>query len=383
MPAPTLVSDSGGDLMRYIETMDVKLSDRSKHEYTARLKEIRRQIPAGGDTLTPEMVLEQLRSLVGARRIAASTFRIYKSAVMYWLGQQAQALIASDGDHGDYSRAFQMLRTIAYAGKAGGLERTSAKKLKAFPQECVAALVKFAQERGHRAPNAVRAVAFAKANLLVGLRPSEWFDTAFGSYLTRDDKGDLVRDPQGRICFTPMLIVENAKATHGRGNGQRRELVLHGITADELKTLVHFREIALQFLSRHPQASRKKLTNVLFRPINNMIRRALLASGYANRAIPACYSTRHQAMADFKASGISPREIAAFFGHSSQYTHRQHYGHKRHGARAVTFRPSQECLARVAVRKAPHAPEVLPALLATEIDTWAAEQLSRKTPETP
>lgn len=378
-----ITSDSSGDLMHYIAEMDNRLSDRTKREYTTRLKEISKKIHLDGGTLTPDMVIIQLNKLVATNEIAQSTFRIYKAAIMYWIGQQAQALMASGDDYGDYARTFLALRDIRHAQLARGAERTSAKKLKAFPKECLDSLIKYAEDRGHRAPNAVRAAAFAKANLLVGLRPVEWFDASLATYFRRNEDGIIMRDIQGRIQFEYMLVVNNAKATHGRGNGKQRELVLHEITADELKALMHFLDIVTKFKERHPaDIETKKLTNLLYRPMNNMIRRSLAASGYAARDIPSVYSTRHQVVADFKASGIGKREIAAFFGHSSDATHREHYGRKRSGSRGVTFQASLESVMRVTDRSMISRPDAIPPELAIDAEMWMAEQISRKTPST-
>ncbi|MDB6014782.1 MAG: hypothetical protein JWL65_7032, partial [Gammaproteobacteria bacterium] len=303
--------DSPGTLIDYIEGMDARLSDRTKQEYVTRLKELTKGIRSATEALRPEHLVAHLKALIAAGQIAQATFRMYKSAIRYWLGQQAQALLAGDGDTAEYARAFHDLGTLQYERRSDAPARTSTKKLKVFPPDCVDALAAFAQARGQRAPNAVRATAFVRANHLVGLRPGEWFDAAFASYLHRDERGEYLRDAKGRMRFVPALIVENAKATHGRANGPRRELLLYGANAEELKALMHFRAMVMEFQARHPKAQRRRLTNLFYRPLNNAIRRALAAAGFAPSDIPACYSTRHQCVADFKASGVSPREIAA------------------------------------------------------------------------
>jgi hypothetical protein len=343
------------------------------------MREISKKIRlTGGNTLKPAMVLARLREMVERKEIAESTFRGYKSAIMYWIAQQSQALIASNDDASDYARSFTELRGISH-DKLRSAERTSAKKLKAFSDECRQALVKFARERGHHAPNAARAAAFVEANLLVGLRPTEWFNARPATYLLRHEDGTFVRNPEGQIRFQHMLIVDNAKATHGRGNGKQRELLLKDITPQEMKALMLFWTIAMKFRERHPKdIQAKTLTNLFYRPMNNMIRRALSASGFAARDIPSVYSTRHQVVANFKATGVSKREIAAFFGHSSDETHREHYGYKRNGGRGVTFHASPESVAQVTLRTVIRQPEALPDDLAIHIDSWMQEQENRK-----
>lgn len=371
--APTLLS--------YVAQMDNRLSDRSKVEYSRRLKELTRRMQPPPAELTPEMVAALIRRAASSGEVADSTFRSYKSAAMYWLGQQAQALIASGGDHADYDKAFEQLRGIKYDKTVPNQARTSARKLKFFPEQVVPILEEYARTHP-RAPNAHRAAAFARANLLVGLRPIEWFEASLASYLLRDREGRPLRDRQGRLQFVPMLVVSNAKTTHGRGNGPQRELLLHDISADELKAIMHFQQIAAAYKARQPDGvSAKDLAARFYGPINTMIRRALTSAGYAARDIPSTYSARHQVVADFKAANLDKAVIAAYFGHRSIHTHKEHYAPKRHGGRAVTFRPSPESLSAVTTHRITQRPESISPTVAAEAVRWAAEMEARKQPE--
>lgn len=56
--------------------------------------------------------------------------------------------------------------------------------------------------------------------------------------------------------------------------------------------------------------------------------------------VPTIYSTRHQAVADAKQSGMSPIAMAAMFGHSSIVTARRHYGKSAMGSGRTMVRPS-------------------------------------------
>lgn len=375
-------NDPHGTLMAYIDQMDDRLSDRTKQEYSTRLKEISKNLRHTGDTVTPDMLVEHVRNLVVSGQIASSSYRSYKSAITFWLGQQTRAVIEGGGNPSNYARAFDSLQSLKYAQTAPSSKRTSAKKLKYFPSECLDALTKYSEERGNRAPNAAKAAAFAKANLLVGLRPSEWFNATLASRLCTNSKGEYIRDSQGRLKFDNMLIVENAKTTHGRGNGHQRELLLHGISANEMTDIVYFLNMARSEKERHPMnMDAKTLSNLFYRPMNNMIRRALIASGFALKDIPSLYSTRHQAVADFKASCVNKREVAAFFGHSSDYTHAAHYGHKKHGGRNVLFRPSPECLSRVNIKSVTKQREAIPQNIAADVENWVKERDSRNGPD--
>ncbi len=377
---PSSAEMTGNTFAAYIATMDERVSDRSKTEYAGRLRELRAKIAGAEDTLTPGMLVAVLQLIAEEGVSAESTVRTFKSAVKYWLGQQARAQVASGGDYTEYEAAFQTLTNLKYERKPGAARRGASVKLKHFPDECVDALARFAAERGPRAPTIARALAFVRANLLVGLRPSEWFNASFMSYFPKAPSGELMRDAKGNLAFEHVLTVDNAKATHGRGNGVRRELMLLEITTDELTTLMNFWRIAQEFAARFPPGTDpKKINELFYGPINTAIRRALGQAGFGARAIPSAYSTRHQVVADFKASDVTAREITAWFGHSSEATHKKHYGRKSHGGRGVMFRPTPESIAQV---KAPTLGRrdhtLVPTHVAQEAADWVKTRESRR-----
>ena len=81
--AKVVGSEASNTLMGYIAQMDNRLGDRSKREYTNRLKEMSKKIQrrtGNAETLTPDMLIEQISTEVTANGIADSTFRMYKSA---------------------------------------------------------------------------------------------------------------------------------------------------------------------------------------------------------------------------------------------------------------------------------------------------------------
>jgi integrase len=370
----------GVTLAAYIATMDQRLSDRSKAEYTGRLRELRAKIDGAGDTLTPGMLLNVIKKIVVEGQAAESTVWTYRSAVMYWLGQQAQAQMAAGSGYGDYASTFEELTALKYSRQAGAPRRGASLKLKHFPDECLAALESYAVERGHRAPTIGRALAFVRANLLVGLRPTEWFHASFMSYFPQHPSGALQRDEGGNLLFEHVLTVENAKATHGRGNGSRRELMLIGVTTEELTALMNFWRIAQEFAGRFPpNTDQKKISDAFYRPINTAIRNALSRAGFGARDIPSVYSTRHQVVADFKASEISSTAITAWFGHSSEATHKKHYGRKRHGGQGVTFRPTPESIAQVAPPSFGRRDyTIVPPQVVRDAEDWVKTQESRR-----
>lgn len=62
---------------------------------------------------------------------------------------------------------------------------------------------------------------------------------------------------------------------------------------------------------------------------------------------PTLYSTRHQAIANAKATGINDIMIASLFGHISPVTNRKHYGKKQYGNTSCRLVPSVENLMMV------------------------------------
>lgn len=73
-------------------------------------------------------------------------------------------------------------------------------------------------------------VAFVDANLVVGLRPVEWF---FPFPFCCAVKGPKL-----------TAIVENGKATHGRANGLKRYLILDDLKHEESKKDIPLLELA-------------------------------------------------------------------------------------------------------------------------------------------
>lgn len=374
-------------LEAYIASMDERISDRTKREYTTLMDGVARKIlgsNGNAESITAHNVVTHLTHLAAEKTVASSTFRLTKSAAMYWLACAAKTLMDAGEDISEHRQAYEAFGKLRYVEAASEL-RTSGKKLKSFGTEARDALKVAAESRGRRSPNIARAASFVRANLLVGLRPNEWFDASFASYLQRDEDGSLSRNSDGSLVFTPMLVVENSKATQGRANGLVRELLLHNASVDELKALMHWWHLAIQHRERHPVSTEnKKLTDNLYKPLNAAIRRALASAGFSATNIPSTYSTRHQVIADWKKAGIAPRVIAAFFGHRSQHTQSDHYAKKRSGqggATSTKFGPSPESLSRVNApgQSQRHGLDRLPEHLAVEAENWAAEHARRTT----
>ncbi len=327
------------------------LAASSREQYARKIGIIEKQIQRDGGTLNPSSLVAHLQRLVAKRRIAQSTARSLKAAALFWLAEEAQNVLAHGGNLGEYESAYRAIRELPTRELATRGQNTSSTKLKSFPKEMLDSLLVYAANTP-RSRHAGQLAAFLRANLLVGLRPSEWFGAEFISYLHTDTNGCYIRSDAGRVQSTIALRVQNAKTTHGRGNGEYREILLHGVSHSDLAALMHFREIAQNFAWKFPAGTpRSDITMAFFKPLQQTMLRGLRRMGHQDQ-LPTTYSTRHQAVANAKRSGLSERQIAAMFGHHSTDTARKHYGKKMSGWMKVSFRPSPESVAAVPGRHA-------------------------------
>ncbi len=165
-------------------------------------------------------------------------------------------------------------------------------------------------------------LAFFKAGLVVGLRPSEWQSAT----LFVEGSGDT-------FPAYPVLRVKNGKATNGRAHGQYRHLVLDELSEEDVlwvrMALAYAREDSPQGLmmpkgragnfDEYYEGLRKEFS----RTIDRLFR--------GSSARISLYSCRHQFAANVKSAKYSLTEIAALMGHGTDYTASAHYGRKRFG----------------------------------------------------
>ncbi|WP_323025703.1 hypothetical protein [Castellaniella sp.] len=328
------------------EWVGAGLQSKSRNDYARKISVLENKIHAedkNGRPVSPARMARHLSELFERKEIAQATARAFKAAVLFWLAESAQALIGRGGEGlAEFEQAYQSVRGLATNELPKRTQQTSSPRLKALPKEVLETL----QRYGDTTPGVIHVgplLAFLKANLLVGLRPEEWFDAAPFTYVWPAGAG---REP----CLA--LRVKNSKHSHGRANGAYREILLYSINADDLAAILHFLEVIESHRAKNPRASKEDLAASFFGPLRNSMSNALTRTGYRVGAIarPTLYSSRHQAVANAKASGLSDREIAALFGHVSTSTAKSHYGKKLHGWMKTSFRPSPESLAAVTGR---------------------------------
>ena len=180
-----------------------------------------------------------------------------------------------------------------------------------------------------------------RANLHVGLRPKEWASAQI--------------DNEQRT-----LTVKNAKNTNGRSHGETRTLHLADLEDDQWQLVCTMAaEFARLTENQPPENLQKKVSRAIQRARNT-----LRKHGVQIRNI-SLYSARHQFVADLRASGKSPREIAAMLGHATTDTQREHYGLRVKGRRRTgtaradpgdvsRVRLGQDSLAEIVAWKAKH-----------------------------
>ncbi len=329
------------------EWVGASLQSKSRNDYARKILVLENKIHAEDKNdlpVTPTRMAQHLSNLFDRKEIAQATARSLKAAALFWLAEQAQALIGRGGEGlAEYEQAYQAVRALATNQLPRRTEQTSSPKLKALPKDVLDAL----QRYGDTTPGVVYVgplLAFLKANLLVGLRPEEWFDASMFSYT-----GPGGAAGRGKPCVA--LRVKNSKNSHGRANGAYREILMLDINTPDLATILHFLEIVDTHRTKNPGATKEQLAATFFGPLRHCMANALTRIGYRpGTSRPTLYSSRHQAVANAKASGLSDREIAALFGHISTLTAKSHYGKKLNGWMKTSFRPSPESLAAVVGR---------------------------------
>lgn len=247
--------------------------------------------------------------------IARTTWRQYKSAVVYYLENHPD--IQSSTEALDY------LKDITSIGALTKTEKTSSLKMKKISYEDWEKLDGFLKEKNKKWHEQLR--AWLRASIITGLRPVEWKNTIFFQHENE-----------------PALKIQNAKSTNGRAHGDSRTLILKSVKPDDLNSI------------------RTHLNNV--RTFSGMDSYDYFYNGCAIALYKACrkcwprrkrhitlYSTRHQFSANAKSSGFSRAEVAAMMGHAVDITATIHYGRKQAGNESLSVNPTDEDVAKVRV----------------------------------
>jgi len=346
------VPDSLIEYINIEDNVDERLSLRTQEDYSRKMLIFSNQIKKNGHgDMTPENLVTHFCNIVSRKQITQSTARAMKAAALFWITEESKNVLTQGKSLYEYEIAYKAIKELSIRDLSKRSNKTSGNKLKFFPKTVLENLISYAKNTS-RSKHAGVLISFLRANLLVGLRPSEWFGTKLISYIHRDEEGNYILTNKNKIKSTCALHVENAKNTHGRGNGSYREILLYGVSDNDLAAIMHFHKIIQSFSSRFTNTTpRNVIAEAFFKPLQQTMSHALKKMGYTKHQLPTTYSTRHQAVANAKYSGLSDREIAAMFGHVSPATAKIHYGRKINGWMKVSFRPSPESISAVSIKE--------------------------------
>lgn len=325
------------------------LTEDTKSHYVQRVNRLITELQTRQINSTPGALVDLLSERINQGEISSSTARTDKAAIAFYLADEASSVMNQGESIEEYEDAYTALRKLSARLLPNTSTKTSGSKLKYFPQEIFQALTEQSNIR-YRSVSRQLMVAFLRANMLVGLRPAEWFDADLCTYLHRTSEGEYELQQDGKIRSSICLRVKNAKNSHGRANGEYRELLLDGISSTDLAAVMHWLEqtrIHREKLGKSTGKLSSEEVSDFYNQIQLSMRRALIRMLGTGENLPTIYSTRHQVVADMKSSNKPPAEIAAFLGHGSIRTANKHYGKKFKGKGGFAFSASPESINKV------------------------------------
>lgn len=319
-------------------------------------------------------------------RIKSSTVRQYKAALCFGLSlvaleddfEDTGPLVKRSLTHEQAQELYKFaseLKTDETFSQTKNRDRkahkqanTSSKKLKEIPKGFLEALTNLCQQ-----PNSYRhlkdALKFLQANCIIGLRPAEWYDI---EVLSREELEasehfkKQIKETHNVLLGEELkigelyLCLKNFKNSQGRACGDYRYICIDNLSQKEMSIVSDWIKISNYYIKKkaidnpHDYYDRfmSKLQDSIRYIENNepTIEKILNANFkkrqtefYSNekkaiekmktykgkppiRQQVTLYSSRHQAVANAKFSGLGDLQIAALFGHSSTSTAREHYG---------------------------------------------------------
>lgn len=202
-----------------------------------------------------EATIKDLFDRFNQSELSQATFRIYRASLCYgiasfyeqWRKNELTSELSSSLSlmvlNDLYQQAIRKLETSEEEPLFEKKAETSALKAKRFEQGFYEYLVNIPKKSVTRQPRKQKAIPdislayekqiriidllknFVKANMLVGLRPIEWREASFMSDIATK---------------TLIMRVKNAKHSHGRANGEYRNLVLTDIGELEASYLIEY-----------------------------------------------------------------------------------------------------------------------------------------------
>lgn len=254
-----------------------------------------------------------------------NTWKQYKNALRHHAEQlieiQDEKVVAEEAQ-----AAIRMLDQETSEGCMKSGTRTSALKQKTFKKADFDKMIAYLQQHVGKHRYARTLTIWLKASRLTGLRPSEW------------EHAGLTQ-----LYSTPALVIQNAKATNGRANGEERTLLLDRLAEEELGVIQDMIEMVEGYLSEMPFDKLQEICRTY-------MKRATRNCFGKRHKYPTLYSNRHQFSADAKFSGHSKAEVAALLGQASDETAGIHYARKASGESAIKVSPLASEVKTVRIR---------------------------------
>lgn len=340
-----------------------------------RYRRVVAQLEKSANGKTMDAVIDHLKKLVSEQRITRSTLRLYRSALIHEVMSTAVNNEHNDSILNKCQHDINALRAIKETPLKNSSENTSSQKARYFDKEFYKEFSQATVDGAVRQRHAGTLVAFLNANLLVGLRPIEWFSAEVISVGKKKEEG-----ADGFF----YLRIANAKNTNGRANGPYREIELRNIDVDSLAYIFYFIEITSSYRMKQQDPDNiEAVAQGFYKPLQQLLRRQSAAwrKKTGKEGVMTLYSTRHQVVADAKASGMSPVEIAAFFGHNSVHTAKRHYGTKYKGSTGMKFAPSKESISAVRTHNVVGQAPLPPSRVMSETRAIYEQTIEGKDPE--
>jgi len=348
------------------EMVGESLAKSTVYLYLRKLEQIAKRSSIGGYwKLTPEIIVRDFTKRVESKAITQATARLEKAVALFWIAAEGRSAYDSNSSElWRFECAYNDIISTPIGELSVNSKNTSSKKAKAFPDEVFDMLMNEAFTSGSE--SLLDSLIFIRVNLFLGLRPVEWLNARIINYQHRNALGEHIFQPDGSAKISPALEVLNAKHSTVRGNGHMRIILLDSIDDEGIRYIQQWIGLISKLKTdRLMSLSEEEIYKKIYGSMQRTIRRVLIKAGWQGQK-PTLYSTRHQAVANARADGLTEKEIAALFGHSSTNTARRHYGKKIAGYSGRTMRPAPESIwavrSTVAVRPKPPRGEPSPAL---------------------
>lgn len=336
---PSIIADHSA-IYKDTTVSEKTLQAYSKRSHQLFLKWLKEQ----GEDLTTNFedtdAVKFVRWLISRKpEFKASTWRMYRQSVFVML-MDYKAI-----DKGNYiDDAIEMIQEDSVVRASNSLsgtkrnndvsdgkkkENSSSLKYKKFPLNDFKRVIAWLRFKS-RSKIGRDLEIWLKAGLLTGLRPSEWKGTDL--VIVKDDSTIY-----GRRAYLHVIC---AKATNGRGFDVVRTLDLSVMPDDELKLIQEQSDKSVALYE-------KDAFELHYRECADLLKRCGKTLWPRRKMRYTLYSCRHQAIANWKSSGMSKIEIAVLAGHASHQTAGESYGRKSSGWKGLqyTAHPTKEQLA--------------------------------------